>query len=61
MRQNTHNEHTIIIDITNKRTHYNKSTLHFQKHRNHTAIYKVNPYYKVNPEPQLQGKKPNNK
>ena len=52
MRQNTQNETYIIIDIANNI---------FQKHTNHTGIYAVNPYYKVNPEPQLQGKNPNYK
>jgi len=56
MRQNTQN---IILGIANERTHYKKSTLHFQKHINHTALCTVNSYYKVNPEPQLQGKNPN--
>ena len=51
MRQNTQNETYIIIDTANNS---------FQKHTNHTAIYSytVNPYYKVNPESQLQGKNP---
>ena len=45
-------------NIHNNRHSQQENTLHFLKHTNHTAIYTVNPYYKVNPEPQLQGKNP---
>ena len=67
MRQNTQTNIHNNRHSQQENTLQNKSTLHFQKqkqkkkHTNHTAIYTVNPYYKVNPEPQLQGKNPNYK
>ena len=48
-------------NIHNNRHSQQENTLHFQKHTNHTTLYGVNPYYKANPVPQLQGKNPNYK